>query len=49
VALVSFGFQLPHVVVETDGIRLQRLAYGGAKVVVVVGTGTEMAVRLVEL
>jgi hypothetical protein len=49
VALVSLGFQLPHVVVESEGSKLHKLAYGAAYVVVVVGAGTEIAVRLVEL
>ncbi len=39
----AFGFQLPHVVVESDGNRELRAGYGGAYVAVVVGAGTEVA------
>jgi hypothetical protein len=44
---VAFGFQLPHVVVDSLDISGFREAWGGAYVVVLVGAGTEVAVRTV--
>jgi hypothetical protein len=41
--------QLPHCVVVRLGTRLLRDAYGGANVVVVVGLGREVAVRIVSV
>ena len=41
------GSQLPHCVVVKSGTKWLRDAYGGAKEVVVVGAGTDVAVRTV--
>lgn len=47
VARGSSGRQLPQVVVEMDGRRVESWAYGGAYLVVVVGLAIGVAVRRV--